>query len=204
MEAKKGTTTVALVLKNNVVFAADKQASAGSVIASRTTRKIFQIDDRTAVAVAGSLGDAQNLTSLLRAEIALKKMHENNVSVKAVASLASRIMHGNRFYPYITWLVLGGYDERPCAFSIDPVGGVTEDSSIAAGSGMQVAHGVLEEQFTKGLDLDSGIDLAIKAIRAAQARDKATGGGIALSIITPEGYKEFSEKEIQKKLKTLR
>ncbi|MBU7026455.1 MAG: proteasome subunit beta [Theionarchaea archaeon] len=200
MDAKKGTTTVVLVCKNGVVLAADKQASAGSVIASRTTRKIFQIDDHMAVTIAGSLGDAQNLVSLLKAEIALRKMEEPHISTKAVASLTSRILHRNRGYPYITWLTLAGYDENPRAFSIGPFGGVNEDVYIAIGSGMQVVHGILEDQFTKGLDLEEGINLAVRAIRSAQNRDLGTGGGIAVSVITPAGYKEFSEEEIQKRL----
>jgi proteasome beta subunit len=53
--------------------------------------------------------------------------------------------------------------------------------------------------FTEGLDLDEGIDLAVRSIRAAQNRDAATGGGIALSVITPAGYKEFSDEEVHKR-----
>lgn len=203
MDTKKGTTTVVLVCKNGVVFAADKQVSAGSIVASRTTRKIFRIDDNIAVTVAGSLGDAQNLVSLLKAEIALRRMEEKQLSLKGVASLTSRILHRNRVFPYIAWLTLAGYDKGPHAFSIDPFGAVNEDVYVAEGSGMQVAYGVLEDQFTEGLDLDEGINLAVRAIRSAQERDLGTGGGIAVSVITPEGYKEFSDKEIQERLTRL-
>ncbi|MBU7018912.1 MAG: proteasome subunit beta [Theionarchaea archaeon] len=203
MDVKKGTTTVVLVCKNGVVFAADKQASAGSTIASRTTQKIFQIDDTTAITIAGSLGDAQNLASLLKRLVALRRIEEKRLSTRAVASLTSGLLHQNRFYPYIVWLVLAGYDENPHAFSIDPFGGVTEDECIATGSGTQVVHGLLEDQFRKGLDLDEGIGLAIRAIRSAQERDKATGGGIAVSIITPAGYKEFSEKDVHERVERL-
>ena len=203
MDAKKGTTTVALVCKNGVVFAADKQASAGSAVASRTTRKIFQIDNNIAVTVAGSLGDAQNLVSLLKAEIALRKMEEKYLTVRGIASLTSRILHRNRIFPYIAWLILGGCDEAPHAFSIDPFGGINEDVYIASGSGMQIVHGILEDQFTEGLDLEKGTDLAVRAIRASQERDIATGGGIAVSVVTPAGYREFSEEEIQKRLSKL-
>ncbi|MBU6998854.1 MAG: proteasome subunit beta [Theionarchaea archaeon] len=204
MDKRKGTTTVVLVLKNGVVFAADKQASAGMAVASKTTHKIFQIDDHMAVTVAGSLGDAQNLVSLLKAEINLANMEKDYLTVKAVASLTSRILHQQRFYPYIAWLVLGGHDERgPSAFSIDPLGGVTEDSFIATGSGMQTVYGLLEDQFNQELSLDQGTDLALRAIRSSRERDLATGGGIALSIITPDGYKEFSEQEVKNKLEEL-
>lgn len=203
MDAKKGTTTVVLVCKNSVVFAADTQASAGSVIWSATTRKIFQIADNIAVTVAGSLGDAQNLVSLLKAEIALKRIGDSQMTTRSVASLSSRILHGNRAFPYIAWLILGGYDESPRAFSIDIFGGLTEDVYLASGSGMQVANGILEDQFKEGLDSEEGIALALRAIRSAQKRDLGTGGGIALSVITSTGYREFSEEEIQKRLAKL-
>ncbi|MBU7013562.1 MAG: archaeal proteasome endopeptidase complex subunit beta [Theionarchaea archaeon] len=204
MDTRKGTTTVVLVLKNGVVFAADKQASAGMAVASKETRKIFQIDDHMAVTVAGSLGDAQNLVSLLKAEISLANMEKDYLTVKAVASLTSSILHQQRFAPYFAWLIVGGYDEKgPSAFSIDPLGGVTEDSFIATGSGMQIVYGLLEDQFTEKLSLDQGINLALRAIRSSRERDLATGGGIALSIITPEGYMEFSEQEVRNKLEEL-
>lgn len=199
MDVKKGTTTVVLVCKNGVVLASDKQASFDDAVASRTTQKIFQIDDRMATAVAGSLGDAQNLVSLLRAEIALQKM-EKPVTTKGVASLTSRVLHSNRFFPYIAWLALGGYDEKPTAFSIDPFGGLNEDVYIATGSGMQVAQGVLEDQFSEGLNLEEGVTLAVRAVRSARERDLATGGGIAVSVITPTGYREFSEEEVEIRL----
>lgn len=200
MDVKKGTTTIVLVCKNGVVFAADKQASLGDAVSSRTTRKIFQVTDSVAVTIAGSLGDAQNLVSLLKGLLALKRLEEGALSTKTAASLTSRILHENRFYPYIAWLLLAGYDEGPRAFSIDPLGGLHEDTCITTGSGMQVAQGVLEDQFTDGLDLEEGIMLAVRAVRAAQERDLATGGGIAVSVITPAGYKEFSEKEIEAKI----
>lgn len=190
MNTKKGTTTVALVLKNSVVFAADKQASAGSVIASRTTRNLFHIDDSRAVAVAGNQGDAQNLTSLLKAEITLKELHEN-VSVKAVASLVSR-MHKRRGYPYVMRPILRGYTGS--RVFCDPVGGVTD----SAASGMHV-HSIKEQ--SSRLTLNAKGDLA-NVRSAAQARDKATGGGIALS--STEEYTEFSERKMQKRLKKLR
>ncbi len=203
MDAKKGTTTVVLVCKTGVVLAADKQASAGGVIASKTTRKIFPIDDSIAITIAGGLGDSQNFVSLLKAEVAFRKMEENCLSTQAVASLASRILHGNRAFPYITWLILSGYDESPRAFAVDVFGGLNEDLYVASGSGMQIVHGILEDQFREGLDLEEGVDLALRAIHSAQKRDQGTGGGIALSVITKAGYREFSEEEIQKRMTRL-
>jgi proteasome beta subunit len=100
MDAKKGTTSVVLVYKNGVVFATDKQASFGLSITFKTTCKIFQVNDNIAVTIAGSLGDAQYLVDLLKAESALRKT-ESLVRVPVVASLASRIFHGNRFYPLL-------------------------------------------------------------------------------------------------------
>ncbi|MGC1121314.1 MAG: archaeal proteasome endopeptidase complex subunit beta [Candidatus Methanofastidiosia archaeon] len=201
MDVTKGTTTVALVGKDGVVLAADKRASMGYAIAHKNARKIFQISGLAGATGAGSVGDIQNFVNLLRVESNLYSIKTNqDLTVKSLATLASRILFGHRYYPYLALFIIGGYDERPVAFSLDPLGGMNEDKYIASGSGMQVAYGLLEDQYKEGMTVKELQKLAARCINAATQRDLATGDGISMAVITKDGYRELTKKEIEEVL----
>jgi proteasome beta subunit len=201
MDTKKGTTTVALVGKDGVVLAADKRASMGYAIAHKNAQKIFQISDSIGAAGAGSVGDIQNFVNLLKVESNLYYIKTNqNLSVKSLATLASRILFSYRVYPYLALFIIGGYDEKPVAYSLDPFGGMNEDKFIATGSGMQIAHGLLEDQYKEDMTVEELKKLAVRCIKAATQRDLATGDGISLTVITKDGYKELTKEEIEEVL----
>ena len=188
----KGTTTVGVVCRDGVVLAADRRATLGSMVTSREATKVFQIDDHLAIAGAGLVGDILSLVRLLRAEAKLYRAKVGReMSVKALSTLVSNVLHGNRYLPYFAWFLVGGYDVKPRLYSIDAAGGVTEERFIAAGSGMEFALAILEENFSEGMNLDDGIKLAMKAVRAAMKRDVYTGEGMTLVAITKDGYNEF-------------
>ncbi len=201
-EKLKGTTTVGIVCKDGVVLAADKRASLGNMVLSGNVTKVFQIDDHLALAGAGSVGDILSLVRLLRAEARLYRAKVGNeMSVRALATLTSNILHGSRFMPYFGWFLIAGYDERPGLYSIDMAGGVTEDRFTAAGSGMEFAFAVLEDGYGEDMKLEEGIKLALKAIKIATRRDVFTGDGITLVTVTKDGYRELSKEEIEALLK---
>lgn len=201
MDATKGTTTVALVGKDGVVLASDRRASMGYAVAHKSARKIFQVSDSVGATGAGSVGDIQNFINLLSVESNLYRMKTgNDLSVKSMATLASRILFGNRYYPYFALFIIAGYDESPAAYSLDPLGGMNKDPFIATGSGMQIVHGLLEDQFKEGMTVEELKKLAIRCIKVATERDLATGDGINMAVITKEGYKELSKEEVEEVL----
>ncbi|MCD6372190.1 MAG: archaeal proteasome endopeptidase complex subunit beta [Thermococcus sp.] len=197
-EKLKGTTTVGIVCRGGVVLAADMRASLENMVLSDSVTKIFQIDDHLALAGAGSVGDILSLVRLLRAEAKLYRARAGReMSVKALATLTSNILHGNRFMPYFGWFLVAGYDSKPALYSIDMAGGITEDKFTAAGSGMEFAFSILEEGFKEGMSLEEGIRLALTAMKAATRRDVFTGGGVLLVSVTKDGYKEYSKEELE-------
>lgn len=201
MDVMKGTTTVALVGKDSVVLAADKRASMGMAVAHKNARKVFQVSDFVGATGAGSVGDIQNFVDVLRVETNLYRMKNNQeMSVKSLATLASRILFGYRVYPYLALFIIGGYDEKPAAYSLDPFGGMNEDKFIATGSGMQIAQGLLEDQYKEGMSVKELKNLAARCIKTATQRDLATGDGITMVVITKDGYKELTQKEIEEVL----
>ena len=171
---------------------------------TKTATKIFKIDDHLALAGAGEIGDILSLVRTLRAEAKLYRAKVGKeMSVKALATLTSNILHGTRYFPYFSWFLIGGYDEKPRIYSIDMGGGVTEDNYVSAGSGMGFAYGILEDSYREDMTLEDAIKLAVRALKAALKRDIFTGDGIMVVVVTREGYRELSKEEVNEILKKL-
>jgi len=199
-QVKKGTTTVGLICDGGVVLASEKRATMGSFIASKAAKKIYQVDDYLGVTTAGIVGDAQTLIRMTSVEMKLYKIRRGEpMTVKGMATLLSNVLNGQRFYPYIVQLLLGGMDRNGAhIFSIDPFGGNTEEKEVAStGSGSPIAYGVLEDRYTKDMSLEDGTELAIKALYSAIRRDSASGGEMEVVVITKDKYETLSEERIK-------
>ncbi len=195
-QLKKGTTTVGLICRDGVVLASEKRATMGSFIASKAARKIYQVDDRMGLTTAGIVGDAQTLVRLISVEARLyKTRRQEPMTVKAMTTLLSNVLNGQRMFPYLVQLLVGGIDRKgPHIYSVDPFGGNTDEREIAAtGSGSPIAYGVLEDKYSADISLEEGIALATQALRSAMKRDSASGEEIEIVTITKDMYKERGE-----------
>lgn len=202
----KGTTTIGLVCKDGVVLATEKRATAGNLIANKATQKLFRIDANIGMTVAGLVGDAQTLARYLKAEVSLYRLRRSTqLSAEGAATLLANILNGNRMFPYYAWLILGGVDAKGGhVFSVDPAGGSIEDRYVSVGSGSTFAYGVLEEGYGRDMSVSDGVDLAIRGLTVAMKRDSASGDGYTIHTITTKEYREFSEDDINKRLKALK
>lgn len=197
----KGTTTIGLVCDKGVILASERRATMGHFIASKDAKKIYQVDDLVAMTTAGSVGDAQRLVKWMQVEAKLYKMRrEEPMTVKGIVSLLANILNSNRYYPFFVQLLVGGVDKHgPGIYSLDAVGGIIDEKkAVATGSGSPLAYGVLEDRYVENMPIDEGAELAIRALHNAMKRDAASGDGIDVVKIIPEGYVELEEAEIQK------
>lgn len=179
------------------------RAAFGNMVMAKNVTKIFQIDEHLALAGAGNVGDILSLVRMLRAEAKLYRARVGRkMSVKALATLTSNILNGTKYFPYFGWFLIGGYDEKPRVYSVDMAGGMTEDNYVSAGSGMEFAYAILENEYKKDMSVNEGVKLAVKAINTAIKRDVFTGDGIMVVKITKEGYRELSKKGVDEILKS--
>lgn len=196
-----GTTTVGLVCSDGIVMASDRRATMGYFIASKDIHKIYQIDDYLSMTIAGGVGDAQALIRLMQAEVSLYKLKQGRrITVKAAASLLSNVLHNYKFYPFYVQLLIGGTEDAPTVYSLDALGGLTEEKYVSTGSGSPVAYGVLEEQYKEGGSVKDNLRCAARAIAAAMKRDAATGESVDLVSVTKSGFKRYERAEIDKML----
>jgi proteasome beta subunit len=202
MEEKllKGTTTVGIVCRDGVVLATETRATADGLVAHKRTEKLYKINDRLGMTVAGLVGDAQLLVRDMRAEYELYRFQrEEEMSIKGAATLLSNILYQRRFYPYYVQLLIGGMDdEGPALYSLDPAGGAIPDKYVSTGSGSVMVYGVLEDRFKEDLSVQEGSELAVRGLKSAMERDSYSGGEIAVATITKDGFKMLSDSDLSK------
>ncbi|MGL6298189.1 MAG: archaeal proteasome endopeptidase complex subunit beta [Methanobacteriaceae archaeon] len=199
----EGTTTVGITCKDGVVFASERRASMGNLVAHKVAEKIFKIDDHIAATIAGSVSDAQSLMKVISAEVSLYRLRNGeSISIESASALASNILHSSPLY---VQTLLGGVDEEGAKiYSLDPAGGMIEDKFISTGSGSPFSYGVLEDRVKEDITVDEGIDIAIRAIKAAMERDAFSGNGLLVATVTEaEGFKMLDKEEVTKKLNAI-
>lgn len=202
-EFKTGTTTVGLTTEEGVILAADKRASMGRLTASKYAQKIYKLDEKIGLTIAGSVGDAQKIVRIMRSQLKLHKLETKELSLKGAGTLLSNILHNHKMMPFFNQFVLGGLDEdnKGALYDLDPTGGLMKHERFTAtGSGSQMAYGVLENKYEEGLDHEEGKELAIDAVLSAIERDTASGNGIMVAEITEDGYQVIDDKEIESKI----
>jgi proteasome beta subunit len=202
---KTGTTTLGMVCKEGVIIATEQRATMGTLIAHKTTKKLYKIDNHLALATAGLVGDLQVLARYLSAEANLYRLKRDiPIPVSSAATLMSNIMNQRKFMPYYVQLVLCGYDKTGGhVFALDAAGGSIPDKYTSAGSGSPYVYGVLEDNYKDNMTTDEGVNLAIRAISAAIGRDSASGGMISVAVISKNGFEEIPSEEVKKVMESL-
>jgi len=186
-----GATVVGITFKNGVILAAEKRFAYGKFIMSKVGKKVFKITDKVGAACAGMISDMQALVRSLQALIKLRELEIKRPSTPAsIAKLMSFLMFENRLTPLLTQVIVGGVVEEPEIFVLDPLGSLIKDAYACVGTGAETAIGIIEAEHKPDLNEDEAKRLAIKAIKAAIARDAASGDGVDLLIITKDGIKE--------------
>lgn len=185
------TTTVGLVVKDHVVLAADKRATAGNVVYHKNVKKISRINNRSALTISGLVADAQFLVENAKYFTrAYEASTGRIINLRNLANYLSTLLSIYlRIHPFIVQLLLGGYDtEGPGLYYIDLYGTVTREKFTATGSGSPVALGILEAEYREDLSLDDAINIAVKAITTSIMRDGYTGEGVDVAVIGREGF----------------
>jgi len=189
-----GATTIGLVFSDGVILASEKRVSYGTMILSRTGKKVFRIADRIGAACAGLVSDMQVLVREVEAYAKLFKFDAKRpMPVKSAAKVMSNLLFGRRLIPLITQTIIGGMDdEGPSIYVLDILGSVLPDKYAAVGSGAQIATGVLEEGYKENMSQQDAEALVLRAIKSAVSRDVMSGDGVDFLTITKEGIQEES------------
>ncbi|HTZ42160.1 MAG TPA: proteasome subunit beta [Candidatus Omnitrophota bacterium] len=203
---KSGTTILAIVCKDGVVMAADRRATAGTIVVDKNAEKVFKVNDYLIASGTGSMSDINRVPKFLAAELKLKELKSKTrpTVAQAASLLANMSYNGIRqpsMIPQMAGFLLSGFNEDGSteAYSVWPDGSVMKikDYDANAGSGMPYVLGLLERQYKKGMSVEQGVELAVEAIKSSTQRDAGSGNGIDVFTITKDGIKKAVEQEIR-------
>jgi len=203
---KTGTTVLGIVCKDGIVMAADRQVTAGTIVMSKNTPKVVQVNDYLVVSWTGGAADAQRLGKLLAAELKLKELKSRSrPTVKQAASLTGSISYSSirqpSMIPNIVGTLVAGFNEDGSTelYTIEPAGGTypVKDYDANFGSGMPYVLGLLERQYKPNITVEQGIELAKEALKSSTQRDVGSGYGIDIFTIKKEGIKKVVGQKIE-------
>jgi len=198
----KGTTTIGVVCKDGVILASDTRVTMGFYVAHKFGKKVYKIDDHLGMTIAGTVADAQKVVDILIANAQLYRINLNRpMPVSSAARLIANLLFSNRYIPLATQVLIGGVDETgPHVYNLDPFGSLTEEKSVATGSGSPIAYGVLEDKYREGMHVKELLPIIVKAVNAAMKRDVASGNNYNVTVIDKTGYRELTDEEKSKLL----
>jgi proteasome beta subunit len=190
-----GATAVGISFDNGVLLASEQRVSFGNFLVNKNTKKTFVLTENVGAACAGMVADMNVLARQVAALSKIRKMEiRRKVPTNSVAKLMSVIMFERRYFPLLTQVIVGGYDNKPHIYTLDPLGSLLPDEYAAVGSGAEMALGILDAQYNAQMNEDGAKNLAIKSIKAAIQRDAASGDGIDILTISNRGKNEESLK----------
>jgi len=186
-----GATAVGITYKDGVIMAAERRITLANYVLSKSGKKVFIVTDSVGAVCAGMISDMQNLVREVGVYTKLKELEvKRTLRPRAVAKLMSVLMFERRFSPFITQVILGGIDDKPKVYVLDPLGSVITDDYAAVGTGAEMAVGVIEAGYTPSMSLKDAKELLLSAMRAAIARDSMSGNGIDILTVDKSGIRE--------------
>ena len=166
---RKGATSIGLTTEDSVIFVAHKNLNEPLAVPS-TIQKVFRIDARIGATYSGMVADGLHIIDTARSHTQNHKLVYDDVkSVESLAkNISSYMMQATQFggmRPYAVSMLLGGIDDVPRLYEIEPGASFLGYRADAIGSGKKVATEMLLKEYKTTLDLDEAIGLGIKIIK---------------------------------------
>ena len=203
---KRGTASVGVRTADGVVLAADRHARS-PLIERDSIEKIHEIDDHVGVASAGHVADARQLIDVARRQAQVNRLrYDEPASVEAltkeVTDYIQQYTQTGGARPFgVALLVAGIEDGQPRLFETDPSGTPYEWQAVAIGGSREDIQTYLEDEYTEEMDLEGGVELALRALASVNEDGlDATGVDIATIDVETEQFTKLEEDDIADRL----
>jgi proteasome alpha subunit len=202
--AKRGTTALAIIFKDGIIFATIKPT--GKLIVSESSEKIYEIDDHVAVVASGLLADARTLVQQVRVKAQIHKItYEEPVDVWNLARVIGNRMQLLTQYgglrPYGVSLILGGIDKIGAhLIESDPSGTLFEWKAYSIGRGAGLANKILLQKWKENMSEKEAVELALDIIDKTEKERKEGEPDLAI-IRKGEKFKHLTNEETRSILK---
>ena len=204
---KRGAPIVGVSCKEGVVLAANETPES-DLEDPEYFRKIFQLDDHVASAIAGLSSDARILIGQARVFCQSNKLlYDEAVDIEI---LARRIGDMAQVYtqhagvrPFGVSMVLAGVDDTGSRIlTTDPSGAYRGFKATAVGRKSEEANKILEENYTADLSLEDAIKLAVDAVKTASDTE-ITSKNVKIAVIKSDNktFERIPEEKVATYLK---
>lgn len=180
----KGTTVLALKYRDGVVIAGDRQATEGTLIATRRIEKVFKADEHSAIAIAGVAGPCLELARLFQTELEhYEKLEGVELSTEGKANKLAQMVKMNfpmALQGLVVIPIFVGYDRKRGEgkiYKYDVTGGRFEEAEYhATGSGGAHARATMKKVYRAEADEAGAMQSALEALYDAAEEDVGTSG----------------------------
>jgi proteasome alpha subunit len=198
---KRGTASVGVRTADGVVLAADTRVRS-PLLERSSVEKLHKVDDHVGIASAGHVADARQLIDFARRDAQVNQLRYGEAI--DVESLTKDITDQIQQYtqtggarPFGVALIVGGIQNgEPRLFETDPSGTPYEWQALAVGGNREDLITFFEEEYREDLDLDGGIDLALRGLASVDEDLDAEGVALGTVDVETEQYRQHTTEEI--------
>src|SRR5215210_441837 len=167
-EFMPGATVVGISYNDGVLLAAEKRVSFGNFVVNKHIKKTFPVTNKVGAACAGMVADMQVLVRQVEALAKIRKLEtRRDMPPNSVAKLMSVIMFERRYFPLLTQVIVGGIENKPEIYTLDPLGSLLPDEYAAVGTGAEMALGLMDDEFKKEMSEGEAEELATRSIKSS-------------------------------------
>ena len=203
---KRGTASIGVRTEGGVVLAVDKRIR--SDLMERTSvEKIHKADNHIGIASAGHVADARQLIDFARQQAQVNRLRYGEpigveTLTKEVTDHIQQYTQVGGARPFGVALIIGGIEDgEPRLYETDPSGTPYEWKALAVGADRGEIQEYLEDNYSEAMDLDGGIELALRALASVNDNQlTAEGVGVATIDAESEEFLELSNDETEEYL----
>uniref|UniRef100_A0A6U3X6G3 Proteasome subunit beta n=1 Tax=Ditylum brightwellii TaxID=49249 RepID=A0A6U3X6G3_9STRA len=186
-----GAAIIAMAGKDCVGIACDTRLGIQAQTVATDFRKVFKMNDRLFVGLAGLGTDVQTMEQLLKFRQNLYELREEReMSPRVFSNLLSTLLYEKRFGPYFIEPVVAGLDEKgkPFLSGMDLIGApMYSDEFVVSGTCTGNLQGMCETLHKPNMEPDDLFETLAQALLASVDRDALSGWGGVVHIITKDG-----------------
>lgn len=182
-------TAVGIIAKDGIVLAGEKTKPSDLLEPSKTSEKMYKIDDHVTSVVAGLGSDANIL--IHNARLTAQRYiytYQESMPVEQLVQRVCNIKHAYTQYggqrPFGVAFLFAGWDEHYGyqLYMTDPSGNYSGWKATCIGQNNQAGRGILKTDYEEDMDTKAAMKLAVKVL--IKSMDATTAAADKLDIMT--------------------
>lgn len=201
----KGTTTLGFIFQGGVLISVDSRSTQGPYVASRTVKKVIEINPYLLGTMAGGAADCSFWERDLGRMCRLFELrNKRRIPVRAASKSLHNTLYSYKGYGLSCGTMIAGWDDGKDEgelYYVDSDGtrlqAYKSMPMFSVGSGATYAYGVLDSNYRWDMTDEEAIELGQMAIYHATHRDAYSGGFNNVYLVKQEGWKQIHHTDVK-------